>query len=117
VSKPLCLLFGGEPTVKVSGKGSGGRNQHLALYCGTLLRNHKGITILSAGTDGTDGPTYAAGAIVDCETINFALSQNIDPGKYLREFDSFNFFKKAGGHIITGPTMTNVMDIIVVIVE
>ena len=115
--KPVCLLFGGETTVKMTGRGLGGRNQHLALLCAILLQNHPGITILSAGTDGTDGPTYAAGAVVDSDTVTGALSKNIDPAKYLRDFDSYHFFKKAGGQIITGPTMTNVMDIIVVIVE
>jgi glycerate-2-kinase len=117
VSKPVCLLFGGEPTVKVSGNGTGGRNQHLALYCSVLLRNQKGITILSAGTDGSDGPTTAAGSVVDCDTFSDAVSQKIIPDEYLKRFDSFNFFTRAGGHIITGPTMTNVMDIVVVIVE
>jgi hydroxypyruvate reductase/glycerate 2-kinase len=115
--KPVCLLFGGETTVKMTGKGAGGRNQHLALLSAILLQNNPGITILSAGTDGNDGPTDAAGAVVDSDTISEAISKNIDPEKHLREFDSFHFFKKAGGHIITGPTMTNVMDIIVVIVE
>jgi glycerate 2-kinase len=117
VSKPVCLLFGGEPTVKVSGNGSGGRNQHLALSCAVLLRDHEGITVLSAGTDGTDGLTSAAGAVADCNSYKHAMSLDIFPEKYLMDFDSFNFFRKAGGHIITGPTMTNVMDIIVVIVE
>ena len=117
VSKPLCLLFGGEPTVRVSGKGTGGRNQHLALFCSALIRDLKGITVLSAGTDGNDGPTSSAGAVVDCTTYINAMSQDIYPEEYLREFDSFNFFRKAGGYIITGPTMTNVMDIIVVIIE
>ena len=116
VMKPACLLFGGEPTVKTSGKGIGGRNQHLALLCGMQLQRQRGITILSAGTDGTDGPTDAAGAVVDSETIPDALSKNIDPEKYLAEFDSYHFFEKAGGHIVTGPTMTNVMDIIVVLI-
>ncbi len=115
--KPVCLLFGGETTVKMTGKGAGGRNQHLALLSAILLRNIRGITILSAGTDGNDGPTSAAGAVVDSYTVPAALSKKIDPEKYITEFDSFHFFKKAGGHIITGPTMTNVMDIIVVIVE
>jgi len=115
--KPVCLLFGGETTVKMTGKGAGGRNQHLALLSALLLQHKPGITILSAGTDGNDGPTDAAGAVVDSNTITEAVSKNIDPQKYLSEFDSFHFFKKAGGHIITGPTMTNVMDIIVVIVE
>jgi glycerate 2-kinase len=117
VKKPVCLLFGGEPTVKMTGKGVGGRNQHLALHCATLLRDHPGIIVLSAGTDGTDGPTSAAGAVVDSDTYNVAIAQNILPSQYLNEFDSYNFFSRAGGHIITGPTMTNVMDIIVVIIE
>ena len=115
--KPVCLLFGGETTVNMTGKGAGGRNQHLSLLIGILLNNHQGITILCAGTDGTDGPTNAAGAVVDSGTFPDAKSKNIDPVKYLRDFDSFHFFKKAGGHIITGPTMTNVMDIIVVLIE
>lgn len=115
--KPVCLLFGGETTVKMTGRGLGGRNQHLALLSAIMLENHQGITILSAGTDGTDGPTSAAGAVVDSDTVTGALSKNIDPAKYIRDFDSYHFFKKAGGQIITGPTMTNVMDIIVVIVE
>lgn len=115
--KPVCLLFGGEATVKMTGKGLGGRNQHLAMLCAILLQNHPGITILSAGTDGTDGPTDAAGAVVDSDTVPVALSRSIDPAKYLNEFDSYHFFKKTGGQVITGPTMTNVMDIIVVIVE
>lgn len=115
--KPVCLLFGGETTLTLGGSGKGGRNQHLALLCALLLENHPGITILSAGTDGTDGTTDAAGAVVDSETIPAAIDKNLDPSKFISNFDSFHFFKKAGGHIITGPTMTNVMDIIVAIVE
>jgi glycerate-2-kinase len=115
--KPVALLFGGEATVTMSGKGKGGRNQHLAMLCAGILKDHAGITLLSAGTDGNDGPTDAAGAVVDSVTIPSALAKNIDPEGYISDFDSFHFFKKAGGHIITGPTMTNVMDIIVVIVE
>ncbi|MEI6050018.1 MAG: glycerate kinase [Bacteroidota bacterium] len=115
--KPFCLLFGGETTVKMTGKGLGGRNQHLTLLASNLLQNHKGITILSAGTDGNDGPTDVAGAVVDSDTVPKAMLKNINPERYIREFDSYHFFKKAGGQIITGPTMTNVMDIIVVIVD
>jgi glycerate-2-kinase len=115
--KPLCLLFGGEPTVKVKGKGVGGRNQHLALLCAVLLREHPGITILASGTDGNDGPTDAAGAVVDSDSVHAALSRGIHPEKFLDSFDSYHFFEKTGGHIFTGPTMTNVMDIIVVLVE
>ena len=73
--KPVCLLFGGETTVKMTGKGRGGRNQHLALLCALLLRDHPGITILSAGTDGTDGPTDAAGGVVDSNTYSEAIGK------------------------------------------
>ncbi len=117
VPKPVCLLFGGEPTLKVTGEGTGGRNQHLALSAAIRLQNMTGITFLSAGTDGTDGPTDAAGAVVDSDSVSLALSRNKDPEKYLAEFDSYSFFKTFGGHIKTGPTFTNVMDLIVVIVE
>lgn len=115
--KPVCLLFGGETTVKMTGAGKGGRNQHLALVASVLLKDHPGITILSGGTDGNDGPTEAAGAVVDSSTFRSAITKGLNPEEYIFRFDSFHFFKKAGGHIITGPTMTNVMDIIVVIVE
>jgi glycerate-2-kinase len=114
--KPVCLLFGGETTINVKKKGKGGRNQHLALLCAVLLKEHPGIAILAAGTDGNDGPTDAAGAIVDSDSYVTGLSSGIHPGKFLDSFDSYHFFKKTGGHIITGPTKTNVMDIIVVIV-
>ena len=77
--KPVCLLFGGETTVKMTGKGAGGRNQHLALLTALLLRGKPGITILSAGTDGNDGTTDVAGAVVDSDTIAEALSKNINP--------------------------------------
>jgi hydroxypyruvate reductase/glycerate 2-kinase len=99
-TKPVCLLFGGETTVKMTGKGKGGRNQHLALTAATLLKDKPGITILCAGTDGNDGPTDAAGAVVDSEIMTSATLKDIDPRKYLKEFDSYNFFKKAGGHIV-----------------
>jgi glycerate 2-kinase len=115
--KPVCLLFGGETVVKVNGTGKGGRNQHLALLSATLLQNKPNITILSSGTDGNDGPTEAAGAVVDSDTISSALLKGIDPEKYITNFDSYHFFKKTGGHIFTGPTMTNVMDLIVAIVK
>jgi glycerate 2-kinase len=117
IQKPACLLYGGETTIKISGNGWGGRNQHLALSAAIRLRNLPGITFLSAGTDGNDGPTDAAGAVVDAETVRRAVSLNEDPENYLCEFNSNNFFKRVGGLIITGPTFTNVMDLIVVLVE
>lgn len=117
ISKPVCILAGGETTLRVTGSGEGGRNQHLALAAAAKLRNTSGITLLAGGSDGNDGTTDAAGAVVSSETFNRAISSHIDPEKYLRNFDSANFFRIAGGHVITGPTMTNVMDLFVVIVE
>lgn len=115
--KPLCLLFGGEPTVKVTGNGLGGRNQHLALYFALKLQGKKGISLLCAGTDGTDGPTDAAGAVVDGTTAEKARVAGIDPQEYLNRADSYHFFKQAGGHILTGSTKTNVMDMMVALIE
>jgi len=112
-----CLLFAGEPTVKVKGKGLGGRNQHLALIAAKLLKEIPGITFLSGGTDGSDGPTSATGAVVDSFTAKRASELNLDIEQYIRNFDSYNFFKQTGGLIITGPTQTNVMDLMVVLIN
>jgi hydroxypyruvate reductase/glycerate 2-kinase len=117
IRKPACLLFGGETTVRVTGEGMGGRNQHLALQTAIRLQNINGVTFLSAGTDGNDGNTDAAGAVVDSETVHDALSMNIVPEDYLGKFDSNRFFRRAGGLILTGPTMTNVMDIAIALIE
>ncbi|MDD3078063.1 MAG: DUF4147 domain-containing protein [Paludibacter sp.] len=118
-NQPLCLLFGGEPTVKITGgrAGLGGRNQHLALYLANKLEKDRKISILCAGTDGTDGPTDVAGAVVDELTCEKAIINYINPLKYLRIFDSYSFFKVVGGHVKTGSTMTNVMDVIIVIIQ
>jgi len=115
--KPLSLLFGGETTIRVSGGGLGGRNQHLALVAATALTNTRGITLLAAGTDGNDGPTDAAGAVVDSETCARAEALGLSPESYLATFDSYHFFEKTDGHVITGPTMTNVMDLIIILIE
>jgi len=115
--KKICLLFGGEPTVKVKGKGSGGRNQHLALITADLIKALPGITILSGGTDGTDGPTDAAGAVVDSATLKKSLELHLNPDQYINNSDSYNFFRQTGGLIITGPTRTNVMDLIIVLID
>jgi len=117
VKKPVCLIFGGETTLKVSGKGLGGRNQHLALLCAVKIAGIPGITILCGGTDGTDGPTDSAGAVVDSDTVRDALAKNIIADNYIRNFNSYEFFREAGGHVFTGPTMTNVMDMVIAIVE
>jgi len=117
IHKKICLLFAGEPTVKVKGKGLGGRNQHLALIAAKLLKDLPGITILSGGTDGTDGPTDAAGAVVDSFTSQNASNLHLDMEQYINNCDSYHFFKQEGGLIITGPTQTNVMDLMVVLFD
>jgi hydroxypyruvate reductase len=115
--KKICLLFAGEPTVEIKGTGTGGRNQHLALIVAGLLKDLPGVTFLSGGTDGTDGPTDATGAVVDSFTSKNSLNLQLDMGKYLNNFDSYNFFKQEGGLIITGPTQTNVMDLMVALIN
>ena len=114
--RKTCLLFGGEPTVKISGNGLGGRNQHQALLCAKLLHSQAGITILSGGTDGTDGPTDAAGAVVDNQTFSNGKIRNLDIDHYLQNCDSYHFFRQEGGLVTTGPTQTNVMDIIIALI-
>ena len=111
----LCLLAGGETTVTVRGQGKGGRNMELALAFAMEIDGTPGITLLSAGTDGTDGPTDAAGAIVDGATITKARELGIDPQAYLDDNDSYGFFTQVGGLLVTGPTGTNVMDVQIVV--
>lgn len=113
----ICLISGGETTVAVKGKGKGGRNMELALAFALEIEGFEGITFLSAGTDGTDGPTDAAGAIVDGHSITKAKSLGINGEEYLNNNDSYNFFKKVGGLFITGPTGTNVMDLQITLLD
>ncbi|OGS92840.1 MAG: hypothetical protein A2061_03720 [Gallionellales bacterium GWA2_59_43] len=118
-----CLLWGGETTVTVHGGGMGGRNQELALAFALEIDGMSGIALLSAGTDGTDGPTDAAGATVDGGTAARARGHGLDPVAYLANNDSYHFFRRldesSGGHshLKTGPTGTNVMDLQVVLCE
>lgn len=119
--RPACLLMGGETTVTINGNGTGGRNQEFALATLTAIKNNhaaaeKMPVILAAGTDGTDGPTPAAGAMIDPSTLQLVREKKLSPQKYLDDNDSFTFFQQAGGHIITGPTQTNVMDIVVTLI-
>jgi hydroxypyruvate reductase/glycerate 2-kinase len=116
-SNAKCLVSGGETTVTVKGKGKGGRNTELALGFALDIEGIEGITLLSAGTDGNDGPTDAAGAIVDGNTIIKARNLGLDPVECLNNNDSYNFFKQTGSLLITGPTGTNVMDIQIVLVK
>jgi glycerate-2-kinase len=118
-----CLLAGGETVVSVAGRGTGGRNQELALAFALEVAGKAGITLLSAGTDGTDGPTDAAGAVVDGETAGTATRHGMDPMAYLANNDSYAFFVRldalTGGHrhVKTGPTGTNVMDVQIMVLE
>lgn len=112
-----CLISGGETTVTVKGNGMGGRNMELALAFAMEIECVEGITLLSAGTDGTDGPTDAAGAIVDGQTVKKAKTTGLNPEEYLNNNDSYNFFKKIDELLVTGPTGTNVMDIQIMVIE
>jgi glycerate 2-kinase len=116
-----CLLCGGETTVTVRGAGKGGRNQELALAFALEIEDEQGISLLSAGTDGSDGPTDAAGALVDGTTASRARNLGLDPFHYLERNDSYAFFHQYDAiacehcHLKTGPTGTNVMDIQIVL--
>ncbi len=111
ISPPACVITGGETTVTVRGKGKGGRNQEFVLASALDIQGWDNIVVLSAGTDGTDGPTDAAGAIADGSTVKRAEQIGLSPAKYLRDNDSYDFFDPLDDLIITGPTGTNVMDI------
>ena len=115
IRPPACLIAGGEPTVTITGKGKGGRAQETVLAAAQELVGLHNIFVAGFGTDGTDGPTDAAGALVDKLTIEEAEKKGIDISQFLNNHDSYNFFKKVGGHIITGPTKTNVNDIYLVL--
>jgi hydroxypyruvate reductase/glycerate 2-kinase len=110
---PICLLFGGETTVTVRGSGKGGRNQELCLAALREIGNSKEMLLLSAGTDGIDGNTEAAGALVEALSRQRAREKNLSLDDYLERNDSFNFLEQTGDLIFTGPTGTNVMDIAV----
>ncbi|MGD2295384.1 MAG: glycerate kinase [Candidatus Aminicenantes bacterium] len=116
VPRPACIISGGETTVTIRGKGLGGRNQEFALAAAIDIDGLENVIILSIGTDGTDGPTDAAGAVADGSTVNRAREMGMDAEHFLRENDSYNFFKPLEDLIITGPTHTNVMDLRLVMV-
>jgi len=111
VRPPACLLWGGELTVKVTGKGNGGRAQELALAAAEGIAGLSNTFVVGFGTDGTDGPTDAAGAMVGGGTLQHAIARHLDPWRALTCHDSYSFFQQAGGHIYTGPTGTNVNDV------
>ena len=117
VKKPACILFGGETTVNVAGRGRGGRNTETALSFCFEITGSEGIVGLFAGTDGIDGPTDAAGAICDGQSRLVARSMGISARDHLADNDSYSFFETLGDLIKTGSTGTNVMDVGVVLIE
>lgn len=111
LTRPFLRVYGGETTVTVKGSGVGGRNLETALAAAEGLQGLEGIVLVTLATDGEDGPSGAAGAVVTCETIRKARSMGIDAADHLRRNDSYSFFQKVGGLLITGSTGTNVNDI------
>jgi glycerate 2-kinase len=109
--RPACLLSGGETIVTVTGTGKGGRNQEFALASAIYLSDEENWAVLSAGTDGTDGPTDAAGAFADGSTVSRAAKLGVSANEHLIENDAYPFFDRVGDLIRTGPTGTNVMDL------
>ncbi|HEX4595605.1 MAG TPA: glycerate kinase [Bryobacteraceae bacterium] len=114
VKPPACVISGGETTVTIRGSGLGGRNQEFALAAALDIAGLKNVVVLSAGTDGTDGPTDAAGAIADGSTI---ARSELNAAAYLANNDSYHFFESLGDLIKTGPTGTNVADVRIMLLQ
>jgi hydroxypyruvate reductase len=112
VKPPACIITGGETTVTIRGKGLGGRNQEFALAAAIDIAGLERVVIFSAGTDGTDGPTDAAGAIADGRT----LARNPEARRFLDNNDAYHYFETLGDLIKTGPTNTNVADVRLILV-
>ncbi len=116
VRPPACLISGGETTVTLKGRGLGGRNQEFVLAAALAIAGLPPTVVLSAGTDGTDGPTDAAGALADGRTLERARKLGLDAQARLDENDSYRFFEPLGDLVKTGPTNTNVMDLRILLV-
>ena len=117
VARPVCVIAGGETTVTVRGSGTGGRNQELALAAAMEISGMENVVLLSGGTDGSDGPTDAAGALADGTTLARAAARGLDTRAFLSNNDAYHFFQPLGDLIVTGPTNTNVNDVMMVLVE
>ena len=116
ILKPACIISGGETTVTIRGRGRGGRNQEFALAGALEIQGLERVVLLSGGTDGTDGPTDAAGAVADHTTVKRALAMGLHPKAHLEDNDAYPFFEKLGDLLITGPTQTNVMDVHILLI-
>jgi hydroxypyruvate reductase len=112
VRPPACIITGGETTVTLKGEGLGGRNQEFVLAAALGIAGLDNVVVFSAGTDGSDGPTDAAGAVADGNT----LARNSEAQRFLDRNDSYHYFEPLGDLIKTGPTNTNVMDVRIVLV-
>ena len=115
--KKIAFIAGGETVVQLTGKGKGGRNQELALAAAEGIRGLKGAAVFSIGSDGTDGPTDAAGGYVDYETADALKVQGVEIYKVLQENDAYHALQKVDGLIMTGPTGTNVNDVAVALLD
>ena len=115
LATPIAVIAGGETVVHIRGKGKGGRNQELCLSAAIGIEGLNDTVIFSVGSDGTDGPTDAAGGIVDGETASKIRSADIQPEVYLDNNDSYNALKVSGDLVITGSTGTNVNDLTVLL--
>jgi hydroxypyruvate reductase len=115
LSPPGCLIAGGETTVTVRGRGRGGRCQEFALAAALALGDARDLAVLAAGTDGTDGPTDAAGGVVDAGTVDRAKAAGLDPRAALDENDSHTLLATTGDLVVTGPTNTNLLDLYIVV--
>lgn len=115
ISKPVCLIAGGETTVTVKGKGVGGRNQEFALAAALLLEGLESFVFASVSTDGVDGPTDAAGAIIDDNTLPRAKMVGLNSEELLENNDSYRFFSGLNDFVFTGPTGTNVNDLAIML--
>lgn len=117
IPRPACILSGGETTVTIKGKGLGGRNQEFVLAGGLEISGVEKVVLLSGGTDGTDGPTDATGAVADHTTVQRGKSLGLDPNFYLDNNDAYPFFKTLEDLLMTGPTHTNVMDVRILLID
>ncbi len=115
--KSLAFIAGGETVVKLTGHGLGGRNQELALAAGTGIRGMKNAAVFSVGSDGTDGPTDAAGGYADGDTCDALLARNLTIDGVLQDNDAYHALQQVGGLIMTGPTGTNVNDVAVALLR
>lgn len=118
IAAPACLVLGGETTVTLGASpGRGGRNQELALAAALALRNSPGVTIASLATDGTDGPTDSAGGLADSATVARGEAAGLSAFEHLRRHDAYPFLQATHDLLLTGPTQTNVNDLIFIFVE